>query len=172
MSAPDFTPSMPYRLALPWPGWEGVGVVYDLYQCEAFVDEQPTYMAEIRAARQALGARATELDQAVNAMPAQEYVATSDAYTDDYNAWLRADALRQLAFYTLRVEWPNGKIGKADAPETWKRFPTRFLGWLTSEGYQQARNTLWSTPDPKGPALSASKTPSIEPSTPNASKTE
>ena len=153
MAAPDlpFDPSLPHAVPVPWPGaWAGTAIVYDLYKCEEYVDEQARYMAESRQARIALAARAAEIEH----MPdGPERVAAEDTANDAYNAWLRANYIRQLAYFVIEVVYPNGQTAKADAAATWKRFPTRFLRWIANEGWELARQELWGDPKatPSGP---------------------
>lgn len=183
MSLPDlpFDPSMPYALALPWPApWDGVRVVLDQYRCESYVDAQAAYMADSRRALRALQARAVEID-ALQApappdgpppSPNPQWVLARDEWDAAYTTWLRADRIRQLQYFVLRVEYPGGQDRAGGDPATWAQWPTRLIVWLADTGYGQARAALWAEPDPFVPASPPLATPFMGPTPPDASRSE
>ncbi len=155
---PPFDPSMPHPLALPWPKpWGDVTVVYDLYKCESYIDEQATYMADSQRALRALQAQRDKNLQLPEASAPR--AAAMDEWNAAFTAWQRADRIRQLQYFVLRVEYPQGEARPGKDPATWARFPTSLIVWLADDGFAAARAALW--PDPKAPT-----NPSPMPSTP------
>src|SRR5690349_1100724 len=139
-----FNPTMPHPIPVPWPApWDGVIVVYDLYRCERYIDEQAEIMAASRAAWRALEAEG----QAIAALDdGPDKSAADTAWGDRYTAWLRADRLQQVQYFVLRVEWPDGTISPGKEAATWEPFPTKLLKWLADDGFLAARDALWAHP--------------------------
>lgn len=153
-----FDPTLPHALPLPWPGaWGQCAVVYDLYKCEAFQDDQAAYMAGEKAAAR----RIDGLLRAFHAVP--EGVAHEDARADAWDAWKsayapfrRANCLRQIAYFVVALRLPDGRELPGSDATTWAGFPLKLLEWVADDGYALARAELW---DPKLP------TPSMPPAT-------
>jgi len=168
MSTADlpFDPSLPYPLALPWPVPWNFTVVYDVYKALAYIDEQGAYMAESRRARRALMDQSAAIDAMKDGPDKQD---ANYEWNRAYTAWQRADAIRQLQYFVLRCEFPNGRDVPGRDPALWARVPTTLLLWLANEGYAQAVKAVWAEPDPKAPAPSPSPTPSMPVSTADGS---
>jgi hypothetical protein len=150
-----FDPTMPFALALPWPGkWAECRVRYDLYKCEEFLDDQTTYMAESFRARRPLDARLKEIEALPDEGEKEEQRAV---WNVEYRAWRRENCLLQIAYFVQVLELPNGQEAAADNPATWARFPMKFLEWIVDDGYALARAELW---DPKSQTPSMLPTPS------------
>ena len=129
-----FDPSLPHAIALPWGGqWAAVQVVYDLYKCEAYFDEEPTILAPTAEAGRKIAAQRRELARRRDLLLASALAA--DAEVDaaakegrpgpDPVAAAQAQSQRRIAL----DEW-------ADAHEACE---TTYRAWRRTRATDQAR---------------------------------
>lgn len=189
MSDPTtYEPTMPFTLTLPAP-WEPIQIVYCLYRCEKYIDDETTILAETEKQRRKLAVAQIDLDRRSALLDAANQAALptdptapvtveaiqqqaarkvawltlkdeQDAWVMDRRRWELAQAVAQARAFVLTVRHPDGTDRPGSDPATWAGWPLKLMQWVADTGYDQAREALW--PAPKAP-ISSWPTPSDQP---------